>query len=1110
MIFSRLFFTGLLLAFFTSLMGCNGVAEEKINKELEGNSKFSSLEITPSLQFLYVNQTQQFIASGGYPPYVFSLLSGGGSITSSGLYSAPPTKEQARVRVTDTKGTTRDALVNVEVEIAISPVSQKINVNSSFQFLTSGGSTPYTYSIVAGVSTVNSSGTVIGAAVPETAVLRVTDALGYYAEATVEVGNGPIISPTNATAPINTTFQFTATSGTPPLTWTLISGAGSINSSGLFSTSSTLGTSSIRIMDANGFYSFANISTFKQNQMSLGSSHSCFLLGSSQKVKCVGNRTASATGDQKLLIGDEPSDMGDNLPTPKMLQITSAQPLITSSNYYSHCAIFDDGLTRCWGYSGHGQNGGSTATTGQIAGTTEISFFPIPADIGNPIVDLARKGNSDYHHCGLYLDGSVKCWGYNNEGQLGQNNNIYYGSNFTTASLYSAPPISLGQAALKVETGYRHTCAILADKNVKCWGLNNFGQLGQEHTGNRGVATGEMQAIPLIDFTSDAVDLALGLYHSCALLASGQVTCWGRNSNGELGLQTNVTPLVNYGDEAGEIPSSLTPINLGTGRTALKIDAGHYHTCALLDNLTMKCWGYNNEGQLGQEDRIHRGAAVNSMGNNLPTVYFGPGVTIQDIYIGGNASCAVLTTKELKCWGDNQNGQTGLGLLRTNNVGDAVNEMGPNLSSVNLGSGITDIHQLSGPLVGTCAIVTQFNQKTMKCWGLNSNGVLGIEESSFGDEVSDLGVNLPNLDFGTSKEIVSLTGGSDYNCVRFADGTAKCWGNNGNNVLGTNGSGGASVGFGFQSMGVNLSYMIPGSGVTIAKIFPSLYGNTVTCGLFNSDTLTNALKCWGTGGYGVLGNDASTAYFIPSIQPINLGGGQTATDVAVGHYRVCAVLANGSVKCWGYNHVGQLGIGDLVNRGGTAGSMAALPTVNLGTSVLASQICAGIYHSCVTTTAGKVKCWGLNTSGQLGIGSIINKGEAPGDMGDALPFVDLGTGRTVTKVTCGNYHTCALLDNKKVKCWGQNGSGHLGLGNTTATGLSPSQMGNNLAFVNLGTNRQVLDIKTGGDHNCAVLHNNDIKCWGANSWGQLGLGNVSNTGDQLGEMGDALLPLALE
>ncbi|MFM7900094.1 MAG: hypothetical protein ACKO97_14165, partial [Actinomycetota bacterium] len=130
-------------------------------------------------------------------------------------------------------------------------------------------------------------------------------------------------------------------------------------------------------------------------------------------------------------------------------------------------------------------------------------------------------------------------------------------------------------------------------------------------------------------------------------------------------------------------------------------------------------------------------------------------------------------------------------------------------------------------------------------------------------------------------------------------------------------------------------------------------------------------------------------------------------------------------------------------------------------------------------------------------------------MGDALGAVALGTGRTANSISSGTSHTCALLDNNTVKCWGNGASGRLGSGATTSLGDAAGEMGDNLVAVDLGTGRTAKAISVGDAHSCAVLDNNTVKCWGSGSSGRLGYGATASLGDEANEMGDALSVVAL-
>ncbi len=415
--------------------------------------------------------------------------------------------------------------------------------------------------------------------------------------------------------------------------------------------------------------------------------------------------------------------------------------------------------------------------------------------------------------------------------------------------------------------------------------------------------------------------LAVGGYHACAILRTGDVKCWGYNSDGELGQGDDI----NRGDMADQMGANLPVVDLGTGRTAVAISGGTYQSCAILDNGDTKCWGYNNHGQLGQGDNTHRGDDANEMGDNLPAINLGTGRTAIAISAGYFYSCAILDNDDTKCWGKNAQGQLGLG--DTTNRGDTANQMGDNLPAINLGTGRTAV-AISTAGRHACAIL---DNGDLKCWGDNDHGQLGLGDTTRrGDMANQMGDDLPTVDLGT---------------------------------------------------------------------------------------------------------------------------GRTATAISNNYQHTCAILDNGNVKCWGNGKYGQLGQGDTANRGEAANQMGDdLPNIDLGTGRTATAISTGSYHSCALLDNGDLKCWGYNSEGNLGLGDTTHRGEAANQMGDDLPAIDLGTGRTVITIaaeTSGYGLNCVLLDDETVKCWGDNSDGQLALGNTTDWGGMADQMGDDLAVVDL-------------------------------------------------------------
>ncbi|MGB2297316.1 MAG: RCC1 domain-containing protein, partial [Poseidonia sp.] len=167
------------------------------------------------------------------------------------------------------------------------------------------------------------------------------------------------------------------------------------------------------------------------------------------------------------------------------------------------------------------------------------------------------------------------------------------------------------------------------------------------------------------------------------------------------------------------------------------------------------------------------------------------------------------------------------------------------------------------------------------------------------------------------------------------------------------------------------------------------------------------LKCWGSDSFGALGDGGSTYSNTnaPSSTPVDLGTGRTAIALDAGEYHTCAILDDGSVKCWGSDSYGQLGDGGTSHYTGVIASEPSATPVDLGTGRTAVSVATGRYHSCAILDNGDLKCWGLDLAGSLGDGGSANGNvNAP----SIIPL-DLGTGRTAAVVAAGNYHTCAIL-----------------------------------------------------------------------------------------------------
>jgi alpha-tubulin suppressor-like RCC1 family protein len=416
--------------------------------------------------------------------------------------------------------------------------------------------------------------------------------------------------------------------------------------------------------------------------------------------------------------------------------LRSAGVLALAASGYGNCALLGNGTVKCWGENADGQLGvGDTVNRG---GSPEDMGDDLPAVKLGSACPVRAIATGFAHACALCRGGGVKCWGRNVHGQLGLNNVQSRGGEKGQMGDH-LPFVNLGtrERAIAIAAGSDHTCALLQDGGVKCWGFNHSGQLGLGHTITWGNAPGEMgDNLPRVDLGDGARAIAItaGGAHTCALLQDHTVKCWGDNHHGELGLGDREA----RGDGPHEMGNALQRVNLGFGAKVLRVAAGWEHTCALLFDGQVKCWGHNDSGQLGLGDLKDRGAHPMEMGNQLPSVDLG-GIPALELGAGVGHTCALLVRGDVKCWGNNDIGQLGLGDAKDR--GFAPDQMGTVLPFVDLGTEEYAISLALGAM-HTCAMAG----RRIKCWGDNYAGQLGLgDHHNRGDEPGEMGDSLPDV-----------------------------------------------------------------------------------------------------------------------------------------------------------------------------------------------------------------------------------------------------------------------------------------------------------------------------------------------------------------------------
>jgi len=334
----------------------------------------------------------------------------------------------------------------------------------------------------------------------------------------------------------------------------------------------------------------------------------------------------------------------------------------------------------------------------------------------------------------------------------------------------------------------------------------------------------------------------------------------------------------------------------------------------------------------------------------------------------------------------------------------------------------------------TCALTSNGGAK---CWGANASGQIG--DGTTLQRLSQVPVS------GLSSGVVLISTGAEHTCSLTVGGGVKCSGRNADGELGDGTITQRNVPVDVNGLTSNVIHIGAGQHHTCA----------VTSG--------GAVRCWGWNVVGQLGDNTTASSSTP-VNVLNLAS--NVTQVRGGGFHSCALTTDGGVKCWGWNFAGQLG------NGTTSTSLVPVDVSGLPIGVV--QISAGGDHSCAVTTGGGLKCWGLNGDGQLGDGTTTTR---------TTPVDVNGLTSGVTQVATGTFHTCALTIAGGVKCWGNNGSGRLGDGTST-----PRTVPTNVTGLASG----VAQIYAGSGHTCALMTNGGMKCWGFNTNGSVGDGTNVN------------------
>jgi len=329
------------------------------------------------------------------------------------------------------------------------------------------------------------------------------------------------------------------------------------------------------------------------------------------------------------------------------------------------CVVGLDGTVRCWGAAG-------LVGDGTLA--LRVTPVAVTLDSVTPNMSVTAIAAGLMHTCALSNFGQVSCWGQNERGELGLGT--------TTAMLQPVQVEALGADAVQIAAGDAHTCALLITGRVVCWGVNDQFQLGA------GASAEALTPVAVADLADGIRDVSAGAGHTCVVVASGQVHCWGGNAHGQLG--TGI---------ASAAPVAKPQHVPGLPEPMMMVRAGRFHTCAVSAQGEVWCWGRGGQGALGDDTSLDRLAPVKCKG--LPE-------TAVALAVGDGSTCAVLSGGATYCWGRNDVGQLGDQSRIPRSAPTAIE----GLESRNVALG-----------AGYACVVTLAHHAM--CWGRNEQGQLG-------------------------------------------------------------------------------------------------------------------------------------------------------------------------------------------------------------------------------------------------------------------------------------------------------------------------------------------------------------------------------------------------
>lgn len=713
------------------------------------------------------------------------------------------------------------------------------------------------------------------------------------------------------------------------------------------------------------------------------------------------------------------------------------------------CALHStegSGEVYCWGGNATGQLGrGATFTTSMAAADRVLIGGEVLGE-----VTLVAASAAASHSCAIRLDGTVVCWGDNDDGQCGS------AASNPAAEATAVPGIT---NAVQVATGSGHSCAVDATGHVFCWGANTSGQLGAGSTlpvtSSTPLAMVEDDGAGGLSEIDDAIAVVAGRFHTCVLSRAGtRVSCAGSNSAGG-----GWTGVLGRGSAASAVAYPITAdVDLPEDVVAQAIatGTGFYasHTCVLTYAGVPICWGTNTYSQIAPTS------------GGIPTPHaLDPYYTgAYAMALGGDFTCLAYQNeqygKRVACQGQDSGGQLGDGALATSPIADDVRNE----------SGDAMLGRVLALAAGNAFVCALLPTGRVTCWGDNSASQFGVAGPS--RPHSDPIAVVPGL---PSTEGCNLVG------TYFADGDRDGFGDKYAETI--------------RACTAPAGYILDGRDCNDGD--PDLHpGATETCDEVDQD-------CDGLIDEGATDSDAACGAC-----GVVCEDGQTCSDsacvslqqIAAGSGHACALYSNGAVYCWGDNTAAQLGQA-------TQGSNAQPQRVRLFTDAPLGDVesigtSAAARHTCAARSDGTVVCWGNNDNGQLGPNAPTTYAAR------AYPVTGLSD---VVSVAAGTSHSCAVQTGGTLVCWGDNSVGQLGIGTTSPSqSSSPLAMVEDDGAGGMREVDDAVEVVAGRLHSCFVHRGGErVSCVGNDSagggWtGVLGRGTVS--GNIFATADDAILP----